>query len=69
MTSTGEASRVRVTEECVGVAQCVAIAPEAFEMTDEGYSTARLDSIPPQLIANVRKAVRACPTGAIELID
>ncbi len=53
----------------MGVAQCVAIAPEAFEVNEDGYSTARLDPIPPQFIEKVRKAARACPTGAIELME
>lgn len=69
MTGADEAPRVRVTEECMGVAQCVAIAQEAFEVNQEGYSTPRLDSIPRHLVESVRKAARACPTGAIELIE
>lgn len=69
MKNAGNPLRVRVTEECMGVAQCVAIAPDAFEINEEGYSTARLDPIPPHFIENVRKAVGACPTSAIELIE
>jgi ferredoxin len=60
--------RVAVDPElCVGTAECVRLAPEAFRIDEaRGVSepTDRAEQADPLLLAD---AVRSCPTGAITL--
>ncbi len=54
-----------IAEQCIGCGACSAIAPEIFEMTDEGYATVILDPIPEELMDLAIEAQEGCPTGAI----
>jgi len=58
-----------VSDECVGVGQCIAIAPSVFERNDSGYSIAPFGAVPDNHRAQVLRAVASCPTGAIEIVD
>lgn len=60
---------IRITEECLGVANCVAIAPDIFALNDDGFSTLVVDRIPKEAVDAIETAVRNCPTGAIEIVD
>ena len=61
--------KLEIFDECVGVAQCVALAPDVFELNEAGYSTLRLSMLPAEALERVRKAAQSCPTGAIRLIE
>ncbi|MDA8070454.1 MAG: ferredoxin [Actinomycetota bacterium] len=54
---------------CASNAVCMGIAPQVFEVRDDGYLYV-LDEHPgPELADVVRTAVTNCPTGAISLED
>ncbi len=54
-----------ITEQCIGCGACSAIAPEVFEMTDEGYAKVKIDPIPEELMDDAVEAQNSCPTSAI----
>ena len=59
---------MRVTadrEVCVGAGQCELLAPEVFEVDDDG--AVQVLQQEPDDEAAVRDAVSQCPTGAIAL--
>ena len=45
---------------------CFELLPEAITLDDWGYPV--VDEVPPQLLAEAREAVRACPTLALRLV-
>lgn len=47
---------------CIGCELCVALAPNVFRMTDEGYSEAYQEGED----ALVVEAIESCPVNAIE---
>ena len=52
---------------CVGVGQCVLVAPEVFDQSEDGV-VVLLDEHPAEELSDqVREAVRICPGLAIEL--
>jgi ferredoxin len=62
---------MRVTvdpEKCQGHNRCYALAPELFDVDDEGYAHELGDgTVPPELEAKARLAVSNCPEYAITL--
>ena len=53
-------------KRCQGHARCQAIAPELFAVDDvEQKSHVKLESVPPALEEQARRAIRTCPEGAI----
>lgn len=62
-------SRIQADRErCVGSGSCELLAPELFEVGDDGVvQVLQLD--PAGDDAAVRDAVSACPTGALSLAD
>jgi ferredoxin len=52
-------------ERCMSTGVCELEAPEVFELDADGILQVRQ---PPD-VATVETAVRACPTGALELVD
>jgi ferredoxin len=52
---------------CCLYAQCVAIAPEVFEITDEALEWER--SVDVSQRALVEEAVSRCPSGAISIVE
>jgi ferredoxin len=49
---------------------CKAVAPDLVDLSEEdGHATPRGRSITPELDAQARKAVLACPEGAVHLVD
>jgi ferredoxin len=61
---------MRVTadrEVCVGAGQCELLAPDVFEVGDDG-AVRVLQDVPDDGSA-VRDAVQQCPTGALALED
>lgn len=55
------------TGKCTGHAQCEAVAPEVFEVGDEGVVHLLEPSPPEDQRATVQDAVDACPTRALTL--
>ncbi|KAA0094736.1 ferredoxin [Mycolicibacterium sp. P1-18] len=58
--------RVVVDDDaCAGHGACVALCPQVFALTDDGYAEASQSEIPPELQASVVDAVDGCPERAI----
>ena len=59
--------KVKVNEDaCIGCGACAAIAPEVFEINDEGLSTVIVDEVAKE---EANDAIDSCPTSAIERKD
>jgi ferredoxin len=55
--------------QCQSHGQCVRIAPDLFELDDDGYSRVRVADVPPERRADVVDAVHCCPEEAIRITD
>ena len=56
-------------DECASNAVCMGIAPEVFEVRDDGFLYV-LDETPGRRAAGaVRQAANGCPTGAITIVE
>ncbi|GAA0988608.1 ferredoxin [Acrocarpospora macrocephala] len=63
-------TRINVNaQRCIGAGQCVLIAPEVFDQTDEGTVTVLADTVDGSAQGVVREAVRACPSKSISLTE
>ena len=59
--------KVKVNDDaCIGCGACVAIAPEVFEINDDGLSQAIKENVSEDDSDKAREAIESCPTGAIE---
>lgn len=54
-------------EACIGCGACQMIAPEVFEINDDGVSTVLTEEIEKDLEEKVNEAVDSCPTSAIKV--
>ncbi len=54
-------------DACIGCGACQAIAPNVFELDDEGLSKALVDEVAEDEQDNATEASESCPTGAIEI--
>ena len=54
---------------CAGFGVCLGLAPEVFELHDDGYAIVLVGEVPAALEEAVRKSVVQCPSGAISLSD
>lgn len=57
---------LNINENCIGCGACTAIAPDYFELNDEGYACAKVDEVE-ENNEDVLEAAEGCPTDAIEL--
>jgi ferredoxin len=56
-------------ERCESNAVCMGIAPEVFEVRDDGFMYV-LDETPPETLrAKVLDAVNSCPTQALSVVE
>lgn len=55
-------AKITVNESCIGCGACTGIAPEVFEMNDEG-----LAAVIGEDVASAKEAAEACPVEAIEV--
>ena len=63
-------SRIEVDRErCVGSGSCEALAPDVFEVDDDGVLVLHRERPGEQELDDVRDAVQACPTRALALAD
>lgn len=52
-------------EKCIGCGVCVSIAPEVFELGDDGKSHVRSKACDKKC----EEAANACPVGAITIVE
>ncbi len=59
--------KVRIDEElCTGCEECVEVAEDIFEMTDDGeLAKVKVETIPADLEDDVKEAAEDCPAEAI----
>lgn len=51
--------------KCVGHARCAAVAPDIYELDDNGYLTPGVKEVTPGQEAAASRGARACPERAI----
>jgi ferredoxin len=56
-------------DECASNAVCMGIAPEVFEVRDDGFLYVLNENPGEELRDNVRQAANGCPTGAITIVE
>lgn len=57
-------------DKCQGHNRCYLIAPELFDVDDEGYAVLRLEGeLPAELEASARRCEDNCPEYAITLVS
>lgn len=54
-----------IRDNCIGCGACQAIAPNIFEIDDEGISIAKVTEVPNDDQEDFKDALESCPTGAI----
>ncbi|NLG35701.1 MAG: ferredoxin [Lentisphaerae bacterium] len=52
---------------CTGCTLCADIAPEVFEMGDDGLARAKAEEVPAAAEASAKEAADSCPVSAITL--
>lgn len=50
---------------CTGCTLCADIAPEVFEMGDDGLARAKAEEVPAAAEASAKEAADSCPVSAI----
>lgn len=63
---------IRVVVEaslCHGYANCLAAAPDVFDLDESDRAQPLLDAYPEEQRALLERAVRRCPTSAITLVN
>ncbi len=62
--------KVKVNRDaCIGCGACEAIAPNVFELNDEGLSTVKVLKVEQEEEDDVKEAIESCPTEAIEEVS
>jgi len=62
--------KVRVNPEiCAGFGICTGIAPEVFEIHEDGYAVVLVSDVPPEDEDTMRRAESQCPARAISLSE
>src|ERR1035441_2778243 len=56
-------------DECASKAVCMGIAPEVFEVRDDGFLYVLNEHPGEELREKVRQAANGCPTGAITIVE
>ena len=54
-------------DKCTGMGMCEALAPDVFEVDDEGSLILHSETVPGSQQDDVRAAVTSCPTEALTL--
>jgi ferredoxin len=52
---------------CQSAALCVSVAPDVFDLGDDGVAVALHDQLPDELTVDAEEAVAACPAAALAL--
>lgn len=53
---------------CEGHGLCAQVAPQVYEVDDEGYVRMLVDEVPPGLEAAAAAGARACPVAALRAV-
>jgi ferredoxin len=64
--------KLRISAElCMGHGRCYALAPEVYAPDDEGYNSARGETIEvaDEYAASAARGARGCPERAIEIVE
>jgi ferredoxin len=62
--------KIRIDKaRCVGHARCAAVAPEIFELDDDGYIAVEEIDVPEGQEAIARRGARACPERIITVVE
>lgn len=62
--------KVHVNSEiCAGFGICTGIAPEVFELHDDGYAVVLVSEVSPEDEDTMRRAESQCPARAISISD
>jgi ferredoxin len=72
MPKNDEERAVRVTvqtDHCMGHARCAAVAPEVYELNDEGYNATPEQVVEPARASQALRGARACPERIIKVED
>jgi ferredoxin len=56
-------------DRCITMGVCESLAPEYFEVRDDGSMVLRRDLVEPADLDAVRQAVHSCPTGALRIVE
>jgi ferredoxin len=56
-------------DKCSGLGMCESVAPDVFEVEDDGSLTLHLTEVPEGREDEMRQACEACPTEALSLQD
>lgn len=56
-----------VNETCIGCGACIGVAPEIFDLNDEGLAVSIVDGDLGDLEASAKDAADCCPVEAIEI--
>jgi ferredoxin len=54
---------------CSGHARCAAVAPEFYDLNDDGYVGFAEKDVPPEQEAAARRGARACPERALTFVE
>lgn len=54
---------------CVGHARCAAVAPEVYELDDNGFNTTPYKEVDDSLRKQAIRGMRACPEKVITIDD
>ena len=62
--------KVHVNSEiCAGFGICLGIAPEVFELHEDGYAVVLVSEVAPEDEDTMRRAASQCPAQAISLVE
>jgi ferredoxin len=61
--------RIVITDDCAGTGQCVAVAPEVFDLNSEGLSEVVLTPATQEQWEAAKTAADLCPMAAIVIQD
>ena len=54
-------------DRCTGMGMCESLAPDVFEVDDDGSLQLHAETVPEGMEGDVREAVASCPTEALSL--
>lgn len=57
-----------VNENCIGCGACIGVAPEVFDLNDDGLAVSIVEGDLGDLEASAKEAVECCPVEAIEVV-
>jgi ferredoxin len=54
---------------CIGAGMCLMTAPEVFDQDDDGIVVLLTAEVPDAHVAQARRAVANCPSGALRAVE